>query len=130
MIGVSDIGNILYRDCGAFRLDVFQKGNIPKGGIKAERIVIYPKAQSPDVIWKESYVEVNLCVPDIEDGTANLIRLHELEAKAHDILGDAVGSYNGSDYAYHIDSVGVERDEDMRCHYVNVSILFEVLNIN
>lgn len=128
MIGVTDIGNILYRDCKASGLEVYQKGNIPKGEIIRERITIYPKAQSPNIYWHENYVEVNWCTPDIDSGVANLIRLEELERQARALLGYSVGVYNGCCYRYKIESVGVEADEDMKCHYVNVTILFNVLN--
>lgn len=130
MIGVGDIGNILYRDCKAFGLEVYQKGNIPSGEITTERIIISPKAQIPDTFWAECYVEVNICVPDKLPGTADLIRLHELEHQAKTLLNNVVGNFNECNYAYSIDTIGYEQDTDMRCHYVNVSILFKVLNIN
>lgn len=129
MIGVSDIGNILYKDCKALGLDVFQKGNIPKGEITSERVIIYPKAQSPNTYWRESYVEVNICVPNIEIDTANLIRLAELETQARSLLGYSVGELKGSRYRYQIESVGIEADEEMKCHFINVTILFNALNV-
>lgn len=129
MIGVSDIGNILYKDCKALGLDVFQNGNIPKGEITSERVIIYPKAQSPNTYWHESYVEVNICVPDIEIDTANLIRLAELETQARALLDYSGGLFNGCRYRYKIESVGIEADEEMKCHFVNVTILFNVLNV-
>lgn len=131
MIGVSDIGNILYKDCKeAFGLKVYQKGNIPSGAIKTDRVIIYPKVQQDVTYWKESFVEVNLCVPDIASNTANLVRLNELEREARAKLKRSTGEYDGSRYRYKIDTIGIEQDSEMQCHYVNVSILFEVLNVN
>ncbi len=131
MIVTTDIGNILYRDCKAFGIDeIYQKGNIPDGELVGERIVILPKSQSPETYWKKGFVEVNLCVPNVDIDTANLIRLSELERKSIAILDDVVSSYDGTTYRYSIESIGTEADTALKCHYVNVRILFEVLNVN
>lgn len=129
MIVTSDVGNILYRDCEAFGIKVYQKGDIPDGEVTAERVIIIPKKQSPDTYWKKGFVEVNLCVPDVDIDTANLVRLGELERQAMKLLDDVVDSYDGSTYRYSIDSTGMEADTGLKCHYVNVRILFEVLNV-
>ena len=130
MIVTTDIANILYKDCKAFGIEVYQAGNIPDEHKKlsSERVIIRTKSQSPEAIWKKGFVEVNLCVPDM-DGDANLIRLQELERKAQEVLDDVVGEYDGSNYYYLIDSIGTEADTELRCHYVNVRILFQVLNV-
>ena len=65
MIVTTDIGNILYRDCKAFGIEVYQKGNIPDGEITTERVIIWTKEQSQETYWKKGFVEVNLCVPDV-----------------------------------------------------------------
>ena len=130
MIVTTDIANILYKDCKAFGIEVYQAGNIPDEDKKlsSERIIIIAKSQSPETIWKKGFVEVNLCVPDM-DGDANLIRLQELERKAQEVLDDVVGEYDGSNYYYLIDSIGIEADTELKCHYVNVRLLFQVLNV-
>ena len=130
MIVTTDIGNILYQDCKAFGIEVYQKGNIPDGEVTTERVIIRTKSQSPSKYWKKGFVEVNLCVPDIEPDTANLIRLSEFERQAMSILDDVVNSYDGTTYYYSIESIGMEADTALKCHYVNVRILFEVLNVN
>ena len=61
MIVTTDIGNILYRDCKAFGIEVYQKGNIPDGEITTERVIIWTKEQSQETYWKKGFVEVNLC---------------------------------------------------------------------
>lgn len=130
MIVTTDIANILYKDCKAFGIEVYQAGNIPDEHKKlsSERVIIRTKSQSPEAIWKKGFVEVNLCVPDM-DGDANLIRLQKLERKAQEVLDEVVGEYDGSNYYYLIDSIGTEADTELRCHYVNVRILFQVLNV-
>ena len=129
MIVTTDIANILYKDCKAFGMEVYQSGNIPDEDkeLSSERVIIIAKSQSPEAIWKKGFVEVNLCVPDM-DGKANLIRLQELERKAQEILDDVVGEFDGSSY-YSIDQIGTEADTALKCHYVNVRLLFQVLNV-
>lgn len=130
MIVTTDIANILYKDCKAFGIEVYQAGNIPDEHKKlsSERVIIRTKSQSPETYWKKGFVEVNLCVPDM-DGDANLIRLQELERKAQEVLDEVVGEYDGSNYYYLIDSISIEADTELRCHYVNVRLLFQVLNV-
>lgn len=130
MIVTTDIANILYKDCEAFGMEVYQSGNIPDENKKlsSERVIIIAKSQSPEAIWKKGFVEVNLCVPDM-DGMANLIRLQELERKAQEVLDDVVGEFDGSSYYYQIDQIGTEADTALKCHYVNVRLLFQVLNV-
>lgn len=131
MIVTTDIANILYRDCKAFGIEVYQSGNISDEDkeLSSERVIIRTKTQSPETYWKKGFVEVNLCVPDL-GGKANLIRLQELERKVQEVLDDVVGEYDGSSYYYSIDSIGTEADTALKCHYVNVRILFQVLNVN
>lgn len=130
MIVTTDIANILYKDCKAFGVEVCQSGNIPDEDkeLSSERVIIIAKSQSPEAIWKKGFVEVNLCVPDM-DGKANLIRLQELERKAQEVLDDVVGEFDGSSYYYSIDQIGTEADTALKCHYVNVRLLFQVLNV-
>ena len=130
MIVTTDIANILYKDCEAFGIEVYQAGNIPDEHkeLSSERVIIRTKSQSPETYWKKGFVEVNLCVPDM-DGDANLIRLQEFERKAQEVLDEVVGEYDGSNYYYLIDSIGIEADTELRCHYVNVRLLFQVLNV-
>ena len=130
MIVTTDIANILYKDCKDFGIEVYQAGNIPDEHkeLSSERVIVRTKSQSPEAIWKKGFMEVNLCVPDM-DGDANLIRLQELERKAQEVLDEVVGEYDGSTYYYLIDSIGIEADTELRCHYVNVRLLFQVLNV-
>ena len=111
MIVTTDIANILYRDCKAFGIEVYQSGNIPDEDkeLSSERVIIRTKAQAPETYLKKGFVEVNLCVPDL-GGKANLIRLQELERKAQEGLDDVVGEYDGASYYYSIDSIGTDAD--------------------
>lgn len=132
MIATTDIANIIFKDCKSFGIsEVYQRGNIPEGKVNAERIVVYPKTQQPDIYWERGYVEVNLCVPLSRSGKTNLIRLNELERKAKEMFKDGVvGQYDGSWYRYSSETIGIEEDKELCCYYVNVKLLFEVLNVN
>ncbi len=129
MIVTTDIANIFYRDCQTFGIDIIPHGKKLTGELKSERIVIHSKRQQPGTYWKKSFVEVNLCVPDLSENEANSIRLNELERQANKLFDDVVSTYCGTTYRYSIDSIGIEADTALKCHYVNVRILFEVLNV-
>lgn len=136
MITTSDIADILYRDCNQFGIEaIYRKGNVPEvtgGKLSTERIVILPKPQQPGKQWLKDFVEVNLCVPDLDDkGTADLGRLQELERMAKPTLDHKTGMFDGTRYHYKIDTIdGTAKDSDIKCHYVNVRLLFKVLNVN
>lgn len=129
MIVTTDIANILYRDCKIFGISIVPDGKKLTGELKDERIVIHSKKQQPGTYWKKSFAEVNLCVPDLKKNDANTIRLNELERQANKVFDSVVSEYNGTVYRYSIDSIGKEEDAALKCHYVNVRILFEVLNV-
>ena len=129
MITTTDIKDILSKDCRAFGMEVHRR--TPKfrkdENLKSEMIVIHTKRQAPEKYWKKSFVEVNICVPDYYD-EENEFRIQELERKAVSLFGDVTGAFDGTRYRYGIESEGVEADTALKCHYVNVRILFEVLN--
>ena len=130
MIVTTDIGNILYRDCKVFDIELVSSWDKLKSELTSEKVVIITKRQQPGKYWKKGFVEVNLCVPDLDDlGTANTIRLNEIERQANSVFDKVVSSYDGTTYRYSIDSIGTEADTALKCHYVNVRILFEVLNV-
>lgn len=129
MIVTTDIANILYRDCQPFEIDIVPHGKKLTGPMKSERIVIHSKKQQLGTYWKKSFVELNICVPDLKEGEANTIRLNELEKQAQGMFDGVTGRYDGTTYHYSIESIGTEEDTALKCHYVNVRILFEVLNV-
>lgn len=129
MITTSDIVDILHGVCARYGVPVYRKGAIPEGIVDSERIVIIPKDQSPQTYWKKCFVEVNICVPDIADGMADLSRLQEVERRAQLLFDGVAGTFDSSAYLFSIESLsGVNRDDSMKCHYVNVRLLFQVLN--
>lgn len=133
MIVTTDIQDILYKDCKAIGIsEIYENGTVPTGEVTTERIVIIAKSQQPGTYWKKDFVEVNLVVPDVNTDNgqqANLIRLQELERIAQPKLDDVCGTYDGTRYTYSIAQIGIEEDTDLKCHFVNVKILFNVLNV-
>jgi hypothetical protein len=130
MITTGDIESILYEDLQVFNISVFKKGVIPEGKVVRERIVIIPDGLKEGIYWKKGFVEINFCVPNISVENvlmANKGRLTELERLANKSL-DVVSSYDGTTYRYSVYQTGQENDADLECYYVNVKLLFEVLN--
>lgn len=135
MITPTTIGRILSRDCKALGITSIyvvwpgdDSDEIPTGEVKDERIVIIPKSQGPGTYWRKSFNEVNILVPRIAN-RPNRIRLEELEQQAMTLLDDAVGHYANITYSYSVQSIGPKTDDSLHCEYVNVRILFEVLNV-
>ena len=74
-------------------------------------------------------MHVNICVPDYL-GYVNTERLNEVERLANVwIRGGMTGEYDGSIYRISKDSSGIERDDALKCSYVNLVLLFEILNV-
>lgn len=128
MITTTEVGDIIYNDCKALGLPVYRFGNIPKGELKSERIVVYVKSLTPDEIWESVFVNVNLCVPD-KQGKALLERLGELERTARKELRGKTSMYDSTRYAYSISSSGIEEDTALKCHFVNIRLKFDILNV-
>lgn len=111
-----------------FGIDVFQKGNIESGSLSKERIVILPTTCAVESHWNKCFVNVNICVPNTDAGKADLVKLNQFERLAYNNF-HKVSDYNGAIYRYSVYSTEIIEDEPLKCHYVNVRILFEILNV-
>lgn len=129
MIVTTDIADILYRDCKAFGIDIVPFGNTLTGELKEERITIHVKGQTPSKYWEKCFCDVNLCVPDLGINIANTLRLKELERKAKEIFKSVTGEFDGTRYNYEIDTIHIEADTALKCHFINCRILFNALNV-
>lgn len=129
MIVTTDIADILYRDCKAFGIDIVPFGKTLTGELKGERITIHVKGQTPSKYWEKCFCDVNLCVPDLGLGIANTLRLKELERKAKELFKSVTGEFDGTRYNYEIDTIHIEADTALKCHFVNCRILFNALNV-
>ncbi|WP_106832234.1 hypothetical protein [Parabacteroides pacaensis] len=126
MITTGDIATILVKDLKFFGIPTYKKGAIPEGKVLAERITVVPKEPKPGTYWRKGFAEVNFSVPNV-DGMANTKRLTELERQASGLR--SVSSFDGSTYRYSVYSTSQEEDTPLECHFVNVKIMFEVLNV-
>lgn len=141
MITEIEVGHIIYDDLAFMGLERRLKGHLKTGSLDGESpmvsekvpdegmIVIIPKSVSNDkTYFNNCVVEVNILLPDVEDETN--IKLNELFRKAYEKLNDDVtGEYDGTWYHYFVRSHGIEDESRMKCHYVNISVNFEILNI-
>jgi hypothetical protein len=128
MITSYTIGNILYRDCKAFGISVLPAGKTLEGIPTADTIVIHTKEQIPEQYFTKSIPEVNIFVPDLAENTLNS-KVGEYEKQAQKLFREYVcGEYDGTPYRYSFQSTRIESDTEKKCHYVNVKVLFEVLN--
>ena len=129
MITTGDIEYILVEDLKSFGVEIFKKSAIHEDKVTKERIVIIPSELKDGTYWGKVFVEVNFCVPDLKKGIANKTRLTELEREAKlKLWEDIVSVYDDTWYKYSGYSIGQEQDIDLECHYVNVKLLFEILN--
>lgn len=129
MIVTTDIADILYRDCKAFGIDIVPFGKTLTGELKKERITIHVKGQTPSKYWEKCFCEVNLCVPDLGMNIANTLRLKELERTAKKLFKSVTDEFDGTRYHYGVDTIHIEADTALKCHFVNCRLLFNVLNV-
>lgn len=135
MITTLDIGDILYKDCkalmGTFGINptaLYHHPNEPVGEVTTERVIIHsPNSDTPEKIWDKSFANINLVVPD-KNGKKDITRLQTLQRLAKANLDDRYGVFDKTKYIYEIASIGTEQDTDLKCNYVNVKILFSILN--
>ena len=123
MIVTTDIADILYRDCKAFGIEIVPFCKTLTG------ITIHVKGQTPSKYWEKCFCEVNLCVPDLGAKIANTLRLKELERKAKELFKSVTGEFDGTRYNYEIDTIHIEADTALKCHFINCRILFNALNV-
>ena len=129
MIVTTDIADILYRDSKVFGIEVVPFGKTITGELKDERITIHVKGQTPSKYWEKCFCEVNLCVPDLGANIANTIRLKKLERLAKKRFRSVTGMFDGTRYCYEVDTITIEADTALKCHFVNCRILFNALNV-
>lgn len=129
MLTTSEIGDILYRFCKELSVkDVRREWNFGKGEAVTERVVIAVKTLTHGRTWSKAFAEVNVCVPDLTDGDADLIRLSELEKEYTAAFGRNVGELNGVHFRFGRESSSLLDDSQLRLHYVNIRVQFEYLN--
>lgn len=134
MISTSDIETILLGEFSVLgipcKADPSVIDDFEVNGIGEDTVIVLVKKQDTDTYWYKGFVEVNICVPNYKSGKRNFNKLRNYEREVNEMLKTSVvGEFDGTSYRYSKESIGVERDEKMRCHYVNVRLLFEIFNI-
>ncbi|MGI6814605.1 hypothetical protein ACFX5L_09055 [Bacteroides sp. KG123] len=130
VITPADIANIIYAECHTFGIKRYPDGKTHKGEVSNEFIVIHSKRQLEGDKWDSSIVEVNFFLPNLPSGDANTIRIEEIERQAKSFFVKyRTGLFDGIRYRYYRESMGREYDEELRCHYVNVRLIFETINV-
>lgn len=129
MITQETIGEILFDKCAEAFADVpiYLKGSEPIGEIDTERVVIITRRIESGKYWNRSMCEINYCVPNRaneKDG----IRLKEAQVMMKP-LHSGCGICENERYRFKKMSVGEEEDSDLRYHFVNLKVLFEILNV-
>lgn len=128
MITKSDIEEILYDRCRTFGVPIILSPNMPDDEIQEERIVIIVRPIQSGVYWNRSACEVNWVVPDIS-GEEDGIRLKAIEKILVPYMRYFRGERENTNYRCKRSSWGRESSDGMRCHYVNIRLEFEILNI-
>ena len=129
-ITTTDIRKILYRTLSPFGLPILYKEDIPQGEITEDRIIVVTSDEGYGKIWATCIVTISICVPDPTPNEANLTKLSEYENTFVGLFRDGiVGSYNGDNYSIVLQNNGIDGDKQFRCHYVNLKLSFEVLNV-
>lgn len=133
MIVTADIEDIVLMTSKAFGIGTMTNGSPQYDdktgeGLTKETVVVHAKPQTDGKYWLPSFVEVNLCVPDYKSGKENFNRIKVLERKAREVFKRITGQHDGTFYRIGINSLGIEEDKPLKCHYVNCRLLFEVIN--
>ena len=136
MITKADIENIILEVCEPLGItNVSTEPPIlddkPGDGLKKEMLEIFVKKESDGKRWLPRFVDVNICIPDYKSGLQDAGRLADVERIALGLFLKTYTSaiYNGTRYRFKRDSIGIEQDKPIKCHYVNVRILFETINV-
>lgn len=136
MLTQKAICHIIYDDLRPLGLQEYIKYHLPDARVDSDvkveeegRIVIRPKLVSNDkTYFNNCVVEVNIVVPDMDDEASPL--LDTLFKRAAEILNDdRCGNKDGDFYRYSIQRFSTEDEPNLNCHYINITVLFEILNV-
>lgn len=136
MLTQRTISHIIYDDLRNLGIKTYIKYHLPDEKEETEtrieeggRIVIRPKFIAADkTYFNDCTIEVNIAFPDI--GGEASPKVDDLCEKAFNILNnDKCGEKDGEFYRYHVQRYSVEDEPNLKCHYANLTILFEILNV-
>ncbi|MBQ0073614.1 MAG: hypothetical protein KBT34_05430 [Prevotella sp.] len=126
MITESEAGEIIYDLCRNFGVEIHLLPNMPHEEVKSERIIIITNGEKSSTYWMNRIIKINWCVPDVE-GEAFTPSIKKAE-KALTSLYYGKGYYNDIFYRFKKESSDTAANAEMRCHYANLTIMFQTLN--
>lgn len=141
MITETDAGHVIFDDLKSLGLERRLKGHLKTGSLDGEEpmvgesvpeegmIVIIPKRMSADkTYFNDCTIEVNILMKDLESETNPLLD-EKLKQALKVLMADKVGNVEGDWYRYSVRSHGIEQEDSLSCHYANITIDFETLNV-
>lgn len=141
MITETDAGHIIFDDLEPIGLERRLKGHLKNGKLDGEEpmvgesvpedgmIVIIPKRMSADkTYFNDCTVEVNILMKDLQ-GETNPMLDDKLKCALEVLMADKVGNTEKDWYRYSVRSHGIEQESKLECHYANITIDFETLNV-
>lgn len=129
--GTGIIGDIVYVECLALGIPVYRGHSVPEGDVEpGGRAVVHVGRTVRDSVWIECWVNVNLLVPDMAEGEADLRRLEELEENAIGVFRKTHGLHDGIPYVLDLDGTETMAAPELKAHLVNCRLLFKSLNID
>lgn len=141
MITEIDAGHIIYDDLSAMQMERRLKGHLQRGYLNGDEvmigesvpedgiIVIIPKKVSADkTYFNDCTIVVNILLKDIASESNPM--LNDKLKQAFELLSsDKVGQKGDDWYRYNVRSHGIEEEKNLHCHYANLIIDFQILNI-
>ena len=124
---INELARAIYDACRVLAVPIYIKDTIPDGMVESERIIIIPKSIEDGTRWYRGFVEVNYLVPD-KGGEADYISMMEAENSLK-VLKYGQGEVDGLQYRYRKYSVSYEKDESLKCHFVNYRLLTEIQKV-
>ena len=126
----SDIRIICKRIVGSLGIEVCFPEELPLGAIASDRAVIVASSDDLGKYWGKCIVSLSIMVPDVCPKVANMSKLSSYERKVQDIFVDGIaGEYGDDSYLIELQSIGIDNASDVRCHFVNAKLMFNVLNV-
>lgn len=126
----SDIRIICKRLISSLGIEVCFPEELPLGAIASDRAVIVTSSDDLGKYWGKCIVTLSILVPDVCPKVANMSRLSDYEKRVQEMFVDGIaGEYGEDSYLIELQSIGIDNASDVKCHFVNAKLMFNVLNI-
>lgn len=127
----SDIRIICKKIVGSLGIEVYIPEELPLGAIASDRAVIVTSSDDLGKYWGKCIVTLSIIVPDVCPKIANMSRLSSYERKVQELFVDGIaGEHGGDSYLIELQSIGIDNASDVKCHFVNAKLMFNILNVS